>query len=70
MSDLIVSNIICFQTRKHLATLNSIGVLLKDVLTDLHAHDFVQVKTLYTHMVCTYVTMHPICAALLIIIFV
>ena len=54
MSDLIVLNIICFQTRKHLATLNSIGVLLKDVLTDLFAHDFMHVKT----------SLHTICQAL------
>ena len=38
MSDLIVPNIICFQTQKELTALNKIGVLLKDVLIDLGAH--------------------------------
>ena len=31
MSDLTVPNIVCFQTQKQLATLNSMGVLLKPV---------------------------------------
>ena len=44
ISDLIVPNIICFQTQKQLATLNNIQVLLKSVLINLHAHNFVQVK--------------------------
>ena len=45
MSDLIVSNIICFQTQKQLATLNNIQVLLKSVLINLCAHNFVHAKT-------------------------
>ena len=45
MSDLVLSNIICFQTQKQLTTLNNIRVLLISVLIDLHAHNFVQVKT-------------------------
>ena len=45
MSELIVPNIICFQTQKQLATLNSIGVLLKGVLIDLCARNFVHVKS-------------------------
>ena len=44
MSDLVALNTICFQTPKQLATLNSIGVLLKSVLIDLHAHNFVHAK--------------------------
>ena len=44
MSDLIVLNIICFQTRKQLATLNNIGVPLKGVLIDLRACNFVHAK--------------------------
>ena len=52
MSDLIVLNIICFQTQKQLATLSSIGILLKGVSIDLHAHNFVHAKTsLRTHCV-------------------
>ena len=39
MSDLIVPNIICFQTQKQLASLNKIRVLLKSVLTDLRARN-------------------------------
>ena len=45
MSDLIVPNIICFQTQKQLATLNSIGVLLEGVLINLRARNFVHMKT-------------------------
>ena len=45
MSDLIVPNIICFQTQKQLATLNNIGELLKGDLIHLHAHNFVHAKT-------------------------
>ena len=37
MSDLIVLNIICFQTQKLLTTLNNVGVLVKNVLIDLRA---------------------------------
>ena len=44
MSDL-VSNIICFQTQKQLATLNNIQVLLKSILIDLRARNFVHAKT-------------------------
>ena len=45
MSDLIVLNIICFQTQKQLATLSSIGILLKGVLTDLRPRNFVHAIT-------------------------
>ena len=45
MSDLIVPNIICFQTQKQLATLNNVWVLLKGVLIDLRARNFVHAKT-------------------------
>ena len=45
MSDLILPNIICFQKQKQLATLNNIRVLLKAVLTDLGACNFVHAKT-------------------------
>ena len=45
MSDLIVPNIICFQTQKQLATLNTIVILLKGVLIDLSAPNFVHAKT-------------------------
>ena len=44
MPDLIVPNIICFQTQKKLTTVNNIEVLVKSVLTDLRAHNFVHVK--------------------------
>ena len=54
MSDLVVSNIICFQTQKQLATLNKIQVLLKSVLIDLCACNFVHAKTsLYARCVHT-----------------
>ena len=43
MPDLIVPNIY-FQTQKKLSTVNNIGVLVKSVLTDLRAHNFVHVK--------------------------
>ena len=52
MSSLIVPNIICFQTQKQLTSLNNIRVLLKSVLTDLRARNFVRAKTLrarYVH---------------------
>ena len=45
MSDLVLSNIICFQTQKQLTTLNNIRVLLKSVLIDLRAGNFVHAKT-------------------------
>ena len=45
MSDLVLSNIICFQTQKQLTTLNNIRVLLKSVLIDLCACNFVHTKT-------------------------
>ena len=45
MSDLILPNIIYFQKQKQLATLNNIRVLLKAVLTDLGACNFVHAKT-------------------------
>ena len=44
MSSLIVPNIICFQTQKQLTSLNNIRVLLKSVLTDLRARNFVRAK--------------------------
>ena len=44
MPDFIVPNIICFQTQKQLTTLNNIGVLVKDVLIDLRAHNSMHVK--------------------------
>ena len=51
MSYLIVLNIICFQTQKQLTTLNNIRVLLKGILIDLHAHNFMHVKT-FLHTRC------------------
>ena len=45
MSDLVLSNIICFQTQKQLTTLNNIRVLYKSVLIDLRARYFVHAKT-------------------------
>ena len=50
MSDLVVPNIICFQTQKQLATLNNIQVLIKSVLNDLCAHNFVHMKTSFECM--------------------
>ena len=44
MTDLIVPNIICFQTKKQLASSNNIQVLLKGVLIDLCARNFVHAK--------------------------
>ena len=46
MSDLIVLNIICFQTQKQLATLSNIRVQLKSVLIDVSGHNFMHAKTL------------------------
>ena len=52
MSDLILPNIICFQTQEQLATLSNIQVLLEGVLIDLPAHNFVHMKTsLHAHCV-------------------
>ena len=45
MSNLIVPNTIYFRTQKYLTTLNDTGVLLKDVLIDLRARNFLHVKT-------------------------
>ena len=45
MSDLIVSNINCFQTQKQLTILNNIGVLPKNVFIDLRARNFVHATT-------------------------
>ena len=45
MSDLAVPNIICIQTQKQLATLNNFFILLKSVLIDLHARNFMHAKT-------------------------
>ena len=54
VSDLIVQIIIFFQTQKQLVTLNSTGVLLKGVLIDLCAHNFVHAKTsLHAHCIHT-----------------
>ena len=44
MPDLIVLNIICFQTQKKLTTLNNVGVLVQSVLADLRAHNIVLAK--------------------------
>ena len=44
MSDLIVPNLFAFR-QKHPATLNNIQVLLKGILTDLRARNFVHAKT-------------------------
>ena len=44
MSDLVVLNI-CIQTQKQLATLNNFWALLKSVLIDLRARNFVHAKT-------------------------
>ena len=43
MSDLFVANI-CIQTQKQLATLNNFLALLKNVLIDLSAHNFVRAR--------------------------
>ena len=45
MSDLIVPNVICFQTQKRLTTLKNFRVLLNGVLIDLCARNFVHAKT-------------------------
>ena len=45
MSDLIVPNIIYFQTQKQLTTLNNIQLLLKKALIDLYAPNFMHAKT-------------------------
>ena len=44
MPDHIVPNIICFQILKKLITLNNVGVLVKSVLIDLRARNFVHAK--------------------------
>ena len=44
MSDPVVPNI-CIQTQKQLANLNNFRALLKNVLTDLRARNFVHAKT-------------------------
>ena len=49
MSDLVVLSIICIQTQKQLATLNNIQALIKSVLTDLHARNFVHAR----HRTCS-----------------
>ena len=59
MSDFIVPNIICFQTQKQFNTLNNIGILLKGVLIDLRACNFVHVKT-YLRARCIH-TRHRAC---------
>ena len=45
MTNFIASNIICFQTKKQLATLNDTRVILKGVLIDLRARNVVHAKT-------------------------
>ena len=64
MSDLVLPNIICFQSQKQLATLNNIRVLLKSVWIDLRARNFVHAKTLCMHVASTLVTVRAICQAL------
>ena len=64
MSNLIVPNIICFQTQKQLASLNNIRVLLKTVLTDLCARNFVRAKTSLRARYVMLVTVRAICRAL------
>ena len=44
MPDLIVPNIIYFQTQKKVTTLNNVGVLVESVLIDLHSHNFMHAK--------------------------
>ena len=44
MPDHIVPNIICFEILKKLITLNNVGVLVKSVLIDLRARNFVHAK--------------------------
>ena len=57
MTDLIAPNIICFQAKKQLATLNNIRVLLKGAFTDLCACNFVHVKT-FLHANCVHAHHH------------
>ena len=45
MPDLVVPNIICFQTQTQITTLNNIRELLKSVLNDLRARNFMHAKT-------------------------
>ena len=45
MTDLIVPNIICSHIKKQLATLYNIRVILKGVLIDSRARNFVHAKT-------------------------
>ena len=45
MPNLIVPNITSFQTQKQLAAINNIQVLLKGVLINSCAHNFVHMKT-------------------------
>ena len=54
MPDRIVLNIICIQTEKQLGTLNNIQGLLKGVLTDVYARNFMHAKTsLHAHCMLT-----------------
>ena len=64
MSDPFVPNIICFQTKKQLTTLNNIRVLRKGVLIDLRARNFVHAKTSLRARCVQLVTMRTICRAL------
>ena len=57
MANFIVPNIICFQTQKQFTTLNNIGVLVKDVLIDLRAHNSMHVKN-SLHAGCMYARDH------------
>ena len=59
MSDLIVPNIICFQTQEKPATVNEVRVLLEGVLTDLCARNFVHAKT--TLRACCVYARHCAC---------
>ena len=57
MSYLIVLSIACFQIQKQLTTLNNIQVLLKGVLIDLCARNFMHVKT-SLHACCMHACHH------------
>ena len=57
MSDRIVPSIICFQKQKQPDTLNNIPVLLKSVLIDLCARNFVHAKT-YLRANCVHARHH------------
>ena len=68
MSDIVVLNIICFQTQKQLTTLNNIWVLLRVLkvfwLIYVHVISCMR-KPLYLHVACTLVTVHATQATLM-----